>query len=252
MLKKVLAPLAMMLALGGTAQAAGDAVPLNKQSWSFHGLFGTFDRAAAQRGYQVYKEVCAACHGLHLVAYRNLQDLGFSEAEVKALAAGYQVTDGPNDAGEMFQRPARPSDRFVKPYPNDNAARAVNNGALPPDLSLIVKARPDGHNYVFSLLTGYEKAPADVQLSDGQYYNKYFPGHKLAMPQPINDGQVTFADGTKATVEQMSRDVTTFLAWAAEPELERRHRYGIATILFLIVATGVFYGAKRRIWARVH
>lgn len=252
MLKKVLAPLALALAFSAPALAA-EGVAAPKMSWSFHGLFGTFDRAAAQRGFQVYKEVCAACHSLHLVAYRNLQDLGFSEAEVKAIAAGYQFVDGPNDAGEMFERPGRASDRFHKAFPNDNAARAGNNGALPPDLSLIVKARPDGHNYVNALLGhGYEKAPADVQLADGQHYNKYFPGHKIAMPQPLNEGQVTYADGTKATVEQMAHDVTTFLAWAAEPELERRHQLGLQVILFLIVATGVFYAAKRRIWKDLH
>ncbi len=253
MLKKL--TLAAGLALGlvsGAAQAAGDVVPPMKQDWGFYGIFGTYDRAAAQRGFQVYKEVCAACHSLSLVAYRNLQDLGFSEEEVKAIAAAYQVTDGPNDAGEMFQRPARPSDRFVAPYPNENAARASNNGAYPPDLSLMTKARLGGPDYLYSLLVGYEKAPDGFELLDGQYYNKYFPGHKIAMPQPINEGQVTFADGTQASVSNMSHDVTVFLNWAAEPELERRHRLGVQVILFLIVATGFFYAAKRRVWADVH
>lgn len=253
MLKKL--TLAAGLALGlvsGAAHAAGDVVPPMKQDWGFYGIFGTYDRAAAQRGFQVYKEVCAACHSLSLVAYRNLQDLGFSEEEVKAIAAAYQVTDGPNDAGEMFQRPARPSDRFVAPYPNENAARASNNGAYPPDLSLMTKARLGGPDYLYSLLVGYEKAPDGFELLDGQYYNKYFAGHKIAMPQPLNEGQVTFADGTQASVSNMARDVTVFLNWAAEPELERRHRLGVQVILFLIVATGFFYAAKRRVWADVH
>ena len=257
MLKKLVlaAGLALGLVSGGLvsgAQAAGGEVSLPKQSWGFYGVFGTYDRAAAQRGFQVYKEVCAACHSLSLVSYRNLRDLGFSEEEVKAIAAAYKVTDGPNDAGEMFERAARPSDRIVKPYPNENASRAANNGAYPPDLSLINKARVGGPDYIYALLTGYEKAPADVQLLDGQYYNKYFAGHKIAMPQPLNDGQVTFADGTQATVANMSHDVTVFLNWAAEPELEKRHRLGVQVILFLIVATGFFYAAKRRVWADIH
>ncbi|MFY8107075.1 MAG: cytochrome c1 [Elstera sp.] len=253
MLKKLVLAAGLTLGLVSGAQAAGgDVAPLPKQTWGFHGIFGTYDRAAAQRGFQVYKEVCAACHSLSLVSYRNLRDLGFSEEEVKAIAAAYKVTDGPNDAGEMFERPARASDRIVKPYPNENAARAANNGAYPPDLSLMNKARVGGPDYTYALLIGYEKPPADVQLLDGQYYNKYFPGLKIAMPQPLNDGQVTFADGTEATVANMSRDVTVFLNWAAEPELEKRHRLGVQVILFLIVATGFFYAAKRRVWADIH
>lgn len=251
MLKKIILAAGLTLGLISSAQAA-EGVALPKQDWSFYGIFGTYDRAAAQRGYQVYKEVCAACHSLHLVSFRNLQDLGFSEDEVKAIAASYKVTDGPNDAGEMFERAARPSDKFVSPFPNENAARASNNGAYPPDLSLIAKARVGGPDYLYALLTGYEKAPADVQLLDGQYYNKYFAGHKIAMPQPLNDGQVTFADGTQASISTMAHDVAVFLNWTAEPELERRHRLGVQVILFLIVATGFFYAAKRRVWADVH
>lgn len=252
MLKKLILAAGLTFGLVSGAHAAGGEVALPKQSWGFYGVFGTYDRAAAQRGFQVYKEVCAACHSLSLVSYRNLRDLGFSEEEVKAIAAAYKVTDGPNDAGEMFERAARPSDRIVKPYPNEKASRAANNGAYPPDLSLINKARVGGPDYIYALLTGYEKAPADVQLLDGQYYNKYFPGLKIAMPQPLNDGQVTFADGTQATVANMSHDVTVFLNWAAEPELEKRHRLGVQVILFLIVATGFFYAAKRRVWADIH
>ncbi len=251
MLKKIILAAGFTLGLMSGAQAS-EGVALPKQDWSFYGIFGTYDRAAAQRGYQVYKEVCAACHAMHLVSFRNLQDLGFSEDEVKAIAASYKVTDGPNDAGEMFERAARPSDKFVSPFPNENAARASNNGAYPPDLSLIAKARVGGPDYLYALLTGYEKAPADVQLLDGQYYNKYFAGHKIAMPQPLNDGQVTFADGTQASISNMAHDVAVFLNWTAEPELERRHRLGVQVILFLIVATGFFYAAKRRVWADLH
>lgn len=251
MLKKIILAAGLTLGLMSGAQAS-EGVALPKQDWSFYGIFGTYDRAAAQRGYQVYKEVCAACHAMHLVSFRNLQDLGFSEDEVKAIAASYKVTDGPNDAGEMFERAARPSDKFVSPFPNENAARASNNGAYPPDLSLIAKARVGGPDYLYALLTGYEKAPADVQLLDGQHYNKYFAGHKIAMPQPLNDGQVTFADGTQASISNMAHDVAVFLNWTAEPELERRHRLGVQVILFLIVATGFFYAAKRRVWADLH
>lgn len=251
MLKKIILAAGFTLGLMSGAQAS-EGVALPKQDWSFYGIFGTYDRAAAQRGYQVYKEVCAACHAMSLVSFRNLQDLGFSEDEVKAIAASYKVTDGPNDAGDMFERAARPSDKFVSPFPNEKAARASNNGAYPPDLSLIAKARVGGPDYLYALLTGYEKAPADVQLLDGQHYNKYFAGHKIAMPQPLNDGQVTFADGTQASISNMAHDVAVFLNWTSEPELERRHRLGVQVILFLIVATGFFYAAKRRVWADLH
>ncbi len=253
MLKQVI--IAATVALGftaGAAQAAGEAKPIPAQEWSFSGIFGTYDRAELQRGFQVYKEVCSGCHALALKAYRNLADLGFSEDEVKAIAAQYKVMDGPNDAGEMFERAARPSDKFVKPYPNENAARANNNGAYPPDLSLITKARANGSNYLYALLTGYQQAPADVTLENGQYYNPYFPGGKIAMPAPIAAGGVTYADGTEATVQQMSRDVTAFLTWAAEPEMERRKRLGIQVMLFLLITTGLLYAVKRKIWADVH
>jgi ubiquinol-cytochrome c reductase cytochrome c1 subunit len=215
-------------------------------------VFGTFDRASAQRGFQVYKEVCAACHALSLLSYRNLKDLGFSEDEVKALAADYKVMDGPNDAGEMFERPARPSDFFVKPFPNEKAARASNNGAYPPDLTLIVKARNDGANYLYSLLNGYAEPPADVKLMQGMNYNKFFPGHQIAMPPPLQPNQVSYADGTQATLPQEAHDIATFLAWASEPELEVRKRTGLKTILFLIVFTGLLYAVKRKVWAAVH
>nr|MBP9778256.1 cytochrome c1 [Rickettsiaceae bacterium] len=190
--------------------------------WPFEGIFGTFDRQAAQRGAQVYFEVCSACHSNHNLYYRNLKDIGFSEAEIKQLAQKYTVKDGPNAEGEMFDRPALPSDRFVSPYPNEEAARAANNGAYPVDLSLIIKARHDGPNYVFSLLSGYQEAPADIKLMPGLYYNPYFEGGQIAMPPPLTQGQVTFSDDTPATVEQMAKDVVVFLQWAAEPEMEHR------------------------------
>ncbi len=237
----------------GYAMAAGGEQKHNKQQhWHFDGMFGRVDEQAAQRGFQVYKEVCSACHGLKRVAFRNLTEIGFSTAEVKALAAGYQIKDGPNDEGDMFDRAGIPSDYFPSPYANDNAAKAAQNGAVPPDLSLIVKARPDGANYLFSLLTGYETAPAEVHLASGQHYNPYFPGHVLSMPAPLSDGQIEYSDGTKASVEQMAKDVTVFLQWAAEPEMQERKQMGLKVLLFLAVFTAFAYIAKRNIWRKLH
>lgn len=216
--------------------------------WPFEGIFGTFDRQAAQRGAQVYFEVCSACHSNHNLYYRNLKDIGFSEAEIKQLAQKYTVKDGPNAEGEMFDRPALPSDRFVSPYPNEEAARAANNGAYPVDLSLIIKARHDGPNYVFSLLSGYQEAPADIKLMPGLYYNPYFEGGQIAMPPPLTQGQVTFSDDTPATLEQMAKDVVVFLQWAAEPEMEHRKSIGLKVMIFLLVFTVFFYMAKKKIW----
>jgi ubiquinol-cytochrome c reductase cytochrome c1 subunit len=231
------------------ARAAGEAIPLPETRFSFEGLFGTFDRGGLQRGYQVYKEVCAACHAMRQLSYRNLLEIGLTEAQVRGLISEIQVIDGPNDVGEMFERPARLSDRFRSPFPNELAARAANNGAYPPDLSVMVKARPNGADYLHALLTGYVDPPAGFNLMDGMNYNAYFPGHQIAMPNVLNPGQVEFADGTEATVDQMARDVTTFLAWAAEPELEQRRQMGVRIILFLIVLAGLTYAVKRRIWA---
>jgi ubiquinol-cytochrome c reductase cytochrome b/c1 subunit len=250
-LKKAVVVLAVLFLGVGGAMAAGEAPKPPQMDWSFHGPFGKFDRAAAQRGFQVYKEVCASCHAMKQKHYRNLADLGFSEAEVKAIAAAYTVKDGPNDEGEMFERPGRPADRFVSPFANKNAARAANNGAYPVDLSLIVKARHDGANYVHGLLTGYETPPGDMKMNAGMNYNKYFPGHQIAMASPLNDGQVTYSDGTEATVEQMSRDVTTFLAWAAEPEMEERKEMGIRVLLFVAGMALLFYLSKRKLWKKV-
>ncbi len=235
----------------GVAWAADDAKHPKNVEWPFDGMTGTVDRQAAQRGLQVYREVCASCHGLDLVAFRTLTGLGFSPAEVKQIASEASVTDGPNEDGEMFDRPGTPADKFQNPYPNEQAARSVNNGAYPPDLSLMVKARPNGGDYLYSLLTGYEEAPADMEMGAGQHYNPYFPGGKIGMPAPLFDGAVSYSDGTEATVEQMSRDVTIFLQWTAEPEMEQRKRMGLKVLIFLAIMTVLFYFAKKRIWARV-
>jgi ubiquinol-cytochrome c reductase cytochrome c1 subunit len=238
-------------ALEASAQIAEAPEPI-RVSWPHDGVFGTFDRAAAQRGFQVYREVCSACHSLDYIAFRNLTDLGFSVDEVTALAAEYTVTDGPNDEGEMFERPARLSDRLPPPYPNEQAARVANGGALPPDLSLITKARAGGTDYAYSLLVGYEEPPADAETPEGLYYNAYFPGHWIAMPPPLSDGAVSYADGTEATVPQMAADVATFLTWAAEPTLEQRKQTGLKAMLFLIVFTGLCYATMRKVWAYAH
>jgi ubiquinol-cytochrome c reductase cytochrome c1 subunit len=245
--------LAVALAFAGAASAsAAEGVKVPQHKWSFSGPFGTFDRAQLQRGFTVYKNVCSACHALTHLHYRNLAEIGFTEDQVKEIAAQYEVTDGPNDEGEMFQRPARPSDRIRRPFPNENAARAANNGAYPVDLSLIVKARDDGANYVYALLTGYTDPPADMKMGDGMSYNKYFPGHQIAMAPPVSEGGVEYEDGTAATAEQISKDVTALLAWAAEPEMEERKRLGVKVILFLLVLTGMLYAVKRKVWADVH
>jgi ubiquinol-cytochrome c reductase cytochrome c1 subunit len=232
------------------AHAAGKVTPPPAQDWSFGGFFGTFDRASLQRGFQVYKEVCAACHAVKQLAYRNLADIGLSEEEIRAIAADVMVMDGPNDDGEMFERAGRASDRFRSPFANERAARAANGGAYPVDLSLITKARQNGVNYLYALLNGYrDEPPAGVPVMDGMHWNDYFPGNWIAMGRPLNDEQVTFADGTVATTSQMARDLTTFLAWAAEPELEERRSTGVRVVLFLIVLAGMTYGVKRKIWA---
>jgi ubiquinol-cytochrome c reductase cytochrome c1 subunit len=237
------------------AQEAETALP--KQSWPFEGVFGGFDRASAQRGFQVYNEVCSNCHSLRLVAYGDLGPdgpgggLGLSPDQVKAIAAAKQVADT-NDQGETATRAALAADHFVPPFANEKAARAANNGALPPDLSVIVKARESGPDYIYDVLTGYKDPPAGMKMGEGMNYDEYFPGHQIAMPQPLSDNSVTYADGTPATREQEAYDVVNFLAWAAEPTLEDRHRTGIKVILFLLVMTGILYAGKRRIWAAVH
>ncbi len=223
-------------------------------NWPFDGALGKVERQSAQRGFQVYKEVCAACHGLNRVAFRTLSGIGFSEAEIKALSAEYQVQDGPNDEGEMFKRPGKPSDKFVPPFANDNAAQAANGGAIPPDLSLIIKSRHDGANYLYSLMTGYdEPVPAGEEVPDGMYYNPYFiNGHLLRMPAPLTAGRVTYMDGTEASVDQMAYDVVNFLQWAAEPEMEERKHMGIKVMIFLFIMTGLLWIAKKRVWKKLH
>lgn len=251
-MKKIILILALASFIPNAANAAGDVKHPKQVNWKFDGVTGKFDKPAIQRGYQVYKEVCAACHSVNLLSFRNLQKVGFSEAEVKALASSYSVQDGPNDDGEMFERAGLPSDKIPNPYPNKKAAQAANGGAYPPDLSLIVKARHDGANYLFSLLTGYgETAPKGHEVPEGKYYNPYFAGGNIGMPAPLSADQVTYQDGTKASVEQMAKDVTNFLQWASEPEMEERKQMGVKVMLFLIVFTAFFYVAKRRIWARI-
>jgi len=230
-------------------------------SFASDGPFGKFDRQQLQRGFQVYKEVCSACHSLHQVAFRDFKDLGFSEAEVKAIAKGW-ATEVPSinpDTGEPATRKGTPADKIPTPYANEVAARAANNNALPPDLSLMTKARHDGGAYVYSLLTGYQKQPAellkrfpDAKTPGSLHYNPYFANLNIAMPPPlVADGQVTYADGTKATVPQMAQDVAAFLIWTAEPKLENRHATGLAVIIFLLIATTLAYLSYRNIWAGV-
>jgi ubiquinol-cytochrome c reductase cytochrome c1 subunit len=249
---------ALVLGLGliagaSPALAAGGEIELPNTRFSFDGLFGHFDRASAQRGFQVYKEVCSACHAMHLLSYRNLRQLGLSDAEVAGIAATVQVMDGPNDEGQMVERPGRASDRFKSPFANEQAARAANNGAYPPDLSVITKAREGGADYIHALLTGYGDPPPGMHIADGMHYNKYFAGHQIAMPPPISsDGQVEYHDGTQATVDQMVSDVSQFLTWAAEPELEERKAMGVKIILFLTILGGLAYAVKRKVWADVH
>ena len=225
---------------------------LPQHEWSFEGITGTFDRGALQRGYQVYSEVCSGCHSMKLLYYRDLIDIGFSEDQVKAIASEFTVIDGPNDEGEMFERDARPADRFVSPYLNDNEARANNNGAYPPDLSVITKAKKDGANYIYNLLLGYKDPPADMEVGEGMYYNIYMAGNQIAMPQPIYDESVDYADGTKNSAEQIAEDLVVFLTWAAEPELEVRKNLGIKVILFFIILGFIIFLAKNRLWREVH
>jgi cytochrome c1 len=270
MLKSLaLAGTALML-IGAGAFAAEEARQSKDIAFSFEGPFGHFDRAQLQRGYKVYKEVCASCHSLDLVAFRNLHEAGgpeFSDEQVKALAATFTVKDGPGADGEMFDRPALPSDRLPAPFANAEAARAANNGAFPPDLSLIAKARAGwpgtfnqlihglgGAEYVYSVLTGYEEPPEELKADqpEGMYYNPYFAsGHWIGMPPPLTDGQVTYDDGAPSTVADMARDVSAFLAWAAEPTMEERKSLGFSVIIYLAIFALLLYLVKNKIWARV-
>jgi ubiquinol-cytochrome c reductase cytochrome c1 subunit len=236
--------------LAGPAAAVEAPEPISRD-WPHQGVFGSFDRAALQRGLQVFKGVCAGCHGLKYVAFRNLEALGYSEEEVRAIAADFVVEGGPDEFGDMFEREAIASDRWPSPFANEQAARAANGGALPPDLSVITKARAGGEDYIYSLLVGYEEPPADFELMPGMNYNEYFPGHQIAMAQPLWPDMVDYQDGTEPTISQMAADVTQFLHWAAEPTLETRKQTGVKVILFLIVMSIVFYAYKRRIWRDV-
>lgn len=242
----------MVIGLPMAAHASeGAETPLPNADWSFEGPFGTYDKASLQRGLLVYRQVCSACHSLKRVAFRNLTALGYSDDQVKAIAAEYTIVDGPNDEGEMFERPGRPSDHFKSPFANDKAAMAANGGALPPDLSLITKAREGGADYVFGIMTGYGPAPEGVTILDGQYYNKHMAGHVIKMPPPLTAGGVAYEDGYPQTVEQYSKDVSSFLTWAAEPEMEQRKQMGIKVILFLMVFASIMYAVKRTIWSKV-
>jgi ubiquinol-cytochrome c reductase cytochrome c1 subunit len=252
---------ALLLTASAGAWAQSDAPEAPHQDWSFAGLFGTFDRGSVQRGFQVYNEVCSNCHSMKLLHYRDLAEIGFSEAEIAAIAAQKQVDDGPNDNGEMFKRPAKPADTFVSPFANEKAAAAANGGAAPPDLSVMVKARGKGleylwgmggSDYVYGILNGFKDPPAGFNLAQGKQYNEYFSGHQISMPPPLADGTVQFQDGTKSTLPQEAHDVVTFLTWAAEPNMEDRKRGGAKVIIFLLVMTGVLYGAKRRVWKDLH
>lgn len=255
MFKKVILTSAAMLALSAPAAHANQSAGVKEivdVPFSFEGPFGTYDKASLQRGLMVYRQVCSACHSMKLVAYRNLEALGYSPEQVKTIAADVTIMDGPNDEGEMFERPGRASDRFKSPFPNDKAAAAANGGALPPDLSLITKARHGGADYVYSLLTGYAEAPHGMEIAEGKHYNKAMDGNVIAMAAPLSDGAVAYEDGTPQIVSQYAKDVATFLTWAAEPEMEQRKQMGVKVILFLSVFAVVMYAVKRQIWKKVH
>jgi ubiquinol-cytochrome c reductase cytochrome b/c1 subunit len=271
---RIIIALAFAASLAAAAMktaSAEDAPP--RQKWSFAGPFGIYDQAQLQRGFKIYKEVCSTCHSLKLLAFRNLDEPGgpgFTEAQAASIAAGFQVTDGPNDQGQMFQRPGNIADHFPPPFPNDQAARAALGGALPPDFSVIAKARgyewgfpqfvidafidyqEDGPDYIHALLNGYADPPAGLVLAPTAQYNKYFPGGAIGMPKPLSDGQVEYTDGTPATVDQYGRDVSAFLMWAAEPTLNARKRLGFQVMIFLIVLTGLLYFTKKKVWHDVH
>ena len=246
--------IAFVTAISNSAYSEEKKIEFIKNDWSFEGIFGTFDRSSLQRGYQVYQEVCSGCHSIQHLSYRNLSEKGgpeFSLDEAKAIAAQFEVTDGPNDEGEMFARPRRLSDKFVNPFPNIQAATAANGGAYPPDMSVLVKARKGGADYIYSLLLGYEETPAGYELDDGVYYNKYIPGNKIMMSKPLSEGAVEYSDGTQATEAQMAKDVVTFLTWAAEPNLEARHKMGFKVFIFLIILLTLVYFSKQKVWSRL-
>ncbi len=272
-MKTILSGLAAVGLMFSATVAVAAEYPIYKpqeMDWSFAGPFGTYDKGQLQRGFKVYREACAACHSMNLVAFRNLEALGFSDAQVKAIAADYTITDGPDADGEMFERPGVPADRIPSPFPNEEAAAASNNGAAPPDFSLIAKARAvergfptfvfdvftqyaqSGPDYIHALLTGYQEPPEGKEVPEGNYYNPYFiAGTSLAMAPPLMDDLVTYDDGSPQTVEQYARDVSAFLMWAAEPHLEERKKIGFRVMIFLLIFAGLVYLTKRKVWTEV-
>lgn len=250
MMKTLFAILILTLSMPQIGMAAGKAVKAPKQDWSFKGPTGTFDKASMQRGLKVYREVCAACHGLDRIYFRNLHALGYEDGQIKNIASQYMIVDGPDESGEMFDRPGRPSDTFPNPFPNAKAAVAAN-GAYPPDLSLMTKARKNGSDYLYALLLGYKDAPAGKDIPSGKHWNKYYPGHIITMANPLMDGLISYEDGSPETIEQYAWDVTNFLSWAAQPYLEDQKQTGVKVILFLLAFAGVMYAYKKRIWSDV-
>ncbi len=252
MYHKAINIIVILFLITSSAMASGDTKSLERLSWAFDGMTGKFDRESIQRGFKVYREVCSACHSIKALSFRNLTEISFNEDQVKSIASEYSVQDGPNDQGAMYMRPGRASDAMPGPYTNDKEARVANNGALPPDLSLIVKAREGGADYIYGILTGFTKPPAEVKLGENMYYNPHFSGGQIAMPPPlISNGQVSYTDGTNPTVEQMAFDVVNFLQWIAEPEMEDRKRLGIRVLVFTIIFTIMFYFAKKVVWKRL-
>jgi ubiquinol-cytochrome c reductase cytochrome c1 subunit len=251
MRKIILAAAAAITLAAPAALNAADHIEIPKEKWSFNGILGAFDRQQLQRGFQVYKDVCAACHGLKYIAFRHLEGLGYSEEQIKTLAATYEVEDGPDENGDMFKRKGKASDHLPKPFANDALARMANGGALPPDLSLMTKARNGGPDYVYHLLMGYDDPPAGFELMDGLSYNTYFPGHQIAMTKQLQDGLVTYADGAPNDAAHIAKDVTAFLHWAAEPKLEARHNTGIRVMLYTLLFAVLAFFLKRRVWAKL-
>lgn len=268
----VVAAAAALVTFSSAMAAAQEQEIPPRIKWSFSGPFGLYDTEQLQRGFKIYREVCSNCHSLKLLAFRDLAEpggLGYTAAQVAAIAAQYPVTDGPNDQGEMFQRPGRPADRFPPPFANDQAARAANGGALPPDMSVLAKARgyergfpwfvfdiftqyqEEGPDYIAALLKGYEEPPKGVTLPENAHYNVYFPGHALGMPPPLSNGQVEYTDGTPADLQHYSQDIAAFLMWAAEPKLDTRKRVGFQVMIFLIVLAGLVYFTKKKVWSEV-
>ncbi len=240
----------ILLNVNKLATSADDAKKPEQYDFQFNNFYGTIDKNSAQRGLQIYLEICSSCHGLKYLAYRNLGALGYNKEQINRIASQFLTDDLPNDEGEVIKRKAVYSDIFVEPYPNEKAAKVANNGAYPPDLTLMVKARKDGANYLRSLLLGYEEAPANFDVGEG-YYNKYMAGNVIAMPQPLYGDDVEYMDGTDATLEQEVLDLVTFLTWTSMPEIEERRSSGIKVVLFLIIMTFLFYLSYKKIWSEL-